>query len=130
MATIMSVADIGSLHSRYVRLTDRFKSVWTYHQFASAVEHFHRVIEHAVGFSHLAADVHKLADTARHFHRAVQGGASYEHARRDFAKIQQAFHHTEEALKHAHGVHHSPHVMRDWAEVQYSFEDLDWSMGG
>jgi len=33
----MSVAEIGVLHGRYVRLTDRFKSVWTYHQFASAV---------------------------------------------------------------------------------------------
>ena len=33
----MSVAEIGVLHARYVRLTDRFKSVWTYHQFASAV---------------------------------------------------------------------------------------------
>src|SRR5947208_6681340 len=33
----MSVADIGVLHGRYVHLTDRFKSVWTYHQFASAV---------------------------------------------------------------------------------------------
>jgi hypothetical protein len=33
----MSVTDVGLLHSRYVRLTDRFKSVWTYHQFASGV---------------------------------------------------------------------------------------------
>ncbi len=33
----MSVAEIGLLHGRYVRLTDRFKSVWTYHQFASAI---------------------------------------------------------------------------------------------
>ena len=33
----MSVADTGALHARYVRLTDRFKSVWTFHQFASAV---------------------------------------------------------------------------------------------
>ena len=33
----MSVVEIGVLHGRYVRLTDRFKSVWTYHQFASAV---------------------------------------------------------------------------------------------
>jgi hypothetical protein len=33
----MSAVDIGVLHARYVRLTDRFKSVWTYHQFASAV---------------------------------------------------------------------------------------------
>ena len=33
----MSVGEIGILHGRYVRLTDRFKSVWTYHQFAGAV---------------------------------------------------------------------------------------------
>src|SRR5262249_38970964 len=33
----MSVVDIGVLHGRYVRLTDRFKSVWTYHQFASPI---------------------------------------------------------------------------------------------
>ncbi len=31
----MSVAEIGLLHGRYVRLSDRFKSMWTYHQFAS-----------------------------------------------------------------------------------------------
>src|ERR1700740_3528970 len=33
----MSVAEIGLLHGRYVRLSDRFKSLWTYHQFASGV---------------------------------------------------------------------------------------------
>jgi len=33
----MSVAEIGQLHSRYVRLADRFKTLWTYHQFASGV---------------------------------------------------------------------------------------------
>src|ERR1051325_10814792 len=33
----MSVAEIGLLHGRYVRLTDRFKAIWTHHQFASAV---------------------------------------------------------------------------------------------
>jgi hypothetical protein len=33
----MSVAEIGLLHGRYVRLTDRFKAMWTYHQFASGV---------------------------------------------------------------------------------------------
>src|SRR5216684_6568345 len=33
----MSVAEIGVLHGRYVRLSDRFKSMWTYHQFASGV---------------------------------------------------------------------------------------------
>src|SRR5438552_3446739 len=33
----MSVAEIGLLHGRYVRLSDRFKSLWTYHQFASGI---------------------------------------------------------------------------------------------
>ena len=33
----MSVAEIGLLHGRYIRLTDRFKALWTYHQFASGV---------------------------------------------------------------------------------------------
>ncbi|HYM59601.1 MAG TPA: hypothetical protein VEZ11_01770 [Thermoanaerobaculia bacterium] len=33
----MSVTEISQLHARYVRLTDRFKAIWTYHQFASGV---------------------------------------------------------------------------------------------
>ena len=33
----VSVSDIGALHGRYVRLSDRFKSLWTYHQFATGV---------------------------------------------------------------------------------------------
>jgi len=33
----MSVAEIAELHNRYVRLSDKFKSVWTYHQFAVGV---------------------------------------------------------------------------------------------
>jgi hypothetical protein len=31
----VSVSEIGALHGRYVRLSDRFKSLWTYHQFAA-----------------------------------------------------------------------------------------------
>jgi hypothetical protein len=33
----VSVAEIGALHARYIRQSDRFRSVWTYHQFASGV---------------------------------------------------------------------------------------------
>jgi len=33
----VSVSEIGALHGRYVRLSDRFKSLWTYHQFAAGV---------------------------------------------------------------------------------------------
>jgi hypothetical protein len=33
----MSVTEVGVLHTRYVRVSDRFKAIWTYHQFASGV---------------------------------------------------------------------------------------------
>lgn len=31
----MTVVELGELHARYVRASDRFKAIWTYHQFAS-----------------------------------------------------------------------------------------------
>lgn len=33
----MSVAELSALHGRYIRLTDRFKSSWTFHQYVSGV---------------------------------------------------------------------------------------------
>lgn len=33
----MSVAEIGQLHNRYVRLSDQFKSVWTFNQLANGI---------------------------------------------------------------------------------------------
>lgn len=33
----MSVAEISQLHNRYVRLSDKFKAIWTYNQFAAGV---------------------------------------------------------------------------------------------
>lgn len=33
----MSVEEISELHNRYVRLADKFKSIWTYHQFTQGV---------------------------------------------------------------------------------------------
>ncbi|MGH9458818.1 MAG: hypothetical protein ACRD2J_14390 [Thermoanaerobaculia bacterium] len=33
----MSVLEIGQLHARYVRLSEKFKAAWTYHQFATGV---------------------------------------------------------------------------------------------
>jgi len=33
----VSVTEIGVLHGRWMRLSDRFKSLWTYHQFATGV---------------------------------------------------------------------------------------------
>lgn len=31
----MTVVELGALHGRYIRASDRFKAIWTYHQFAS-----------------------------------------------------------------------------------------------
>ena len=33
----MAIVDIGQLHSRYVRLADRFKALWTYNQLVTSV---------------------------------------------------------------------------------------------
>jgi hypothetical protein len=33
----VSVADVEALHARYVRVADRFKAIWTYHQFATGI---------------------------------------------------------------------------------------------
>ncbi|MBW3565256.1 MAG: hypothetical protein KY459_11065 [Acidobacteria bacterium] len=39
----MSVEEISGLHNRFVQLSDRFKSLWTFHQFAQSV--FRNVLE-------------------------------------------------------------------------------------
>jgi hypothetical protein len=53
----MSVAEIGLLHARYVRLSDRFKSIWTYHQFASGV--FKNILRENLPYS---VDFQKIYD--------------------------------------------------------------------
>lgn len=45
----MSVAEISELHNRYVRLSDKFKSIWTFHQFAQGV--FKNVIERKLPYN-------------------------------------------------------------------------------
>lgn len=45
----MSVAEISEMHNRYVRLSDKFKSIWTYHQFAEGA--FKNLIEHKLPYN-------------------------------------------------------------------------------
>lgn len=45
----VAVLEIGALHSRYVRTADRFKAIWTYHQFASGV--FKNLLAQALPYS-------------------------------------------------------------------------------
>ena len=45
----MSVTEIGVLHGRWLRLSDRFKSLWTFHQFATGV--YRNLLREAVPYN-------------------------------------------------------------------------------
>ncbi len=96
--------------------------------FARAAEHFHQVIHNATGYSHIAQDVHRVSQNARHFKGVVDGGASYEHALRDFQRTRTSFSHLKRVFARAHGVHHNPHMRRDFYRVEHAFEDLEYSI--
>ena len=51
----MSVAEIGALHGRFIRQSDRFKSAWTYHQFATgAFKNFlDAPLPYSIDFQHI-----------------------------------------------------------------------------
>ncbi len=96
--------------------------------FSHACEHFHSVIHAVTGFSHIAQDVHRLAEAAHHFQIAAAGGAPTEHLVRDFDKIHHDYDHVKRAVYQAHQLHHNPHVMQDFYRVEYTFEDLGYSL--
>ena len=60
----MSVAQIGQLHTRYVRLSDKFKTVWTYNQFAGGVYKniLHRPLPYKIDFQKLFDEIRKAGD--------------------------------------------------------------------
>jgi hypothetical protein len=60
----MSVAEIGHLHSRFVRLSDRFKAAWTYHQFASGIykNFFSETLAIAFDFQKLFESIRRSGD--------------------------------------------------------------------
>lgn len=61
----MSVAEIGQLHNRYVRLSDKFKAAWTYNQFVGGV--FKNILQqplpYKVDFQKLYEEIKKAGDT-------------------------------------------------------------------
>jgi hypothetical protein len=60
----MSVAEIGQLHNRYVRLSDTFKAVWTYNQFASGVykNFLQQPLPYRIDFQKLYEEIRKAGD--------------------------------------------------------------------
>ncbi|HSN69708.1 MAG TPA: hypothetical protein VLV48_10710 [Thermoanaerobaculia bacterium] len=67
----MSVAEIGLLHARYVRLSDKFKAAWTYHQFASGV--FKNLLQGELPYR---VDFQALYDEIRRASDVIQSAAS------------------------------------------------------
>lgn len=61
----MSVAEIGQLHGRYVRLSDRFKAVWTYNQFAGGVYKnlIQKPLPYSVDFQKIFDEIRRAGDT-------------------------------------------------------------------
>ncbi|MGA7616875.1 MAG: hypothetical protein WBX15_17020 [Thermoanaerobaculia bacterium] len=60
----MSVADISRLHSMYVRLSDEFKSLWTFHQFAAGVfkSVFQKPAPYEIRFQEIYEEIRKASD--------------------------------------------------------------------
>jgi hypothetical protein len=71
----MSVAEIGQLHSRYVRLSDRFKAAWTYNQFASGVYKnlLHEQIPYSIDFQSIYERIKRAYDVIQ---SAASGNAA------------------------------------------------------
>src|SRR5512140_3803002 len=61
----MSVAEIGQLHGRYVRLSDEFKAIWTYNQFAAGVykSFLQAPVPYRVDFQKLYEAIRASSDT-------------------------------------------------------------------
>ena len=57
----MTVVELSALHARYVRVTDRFKSNWTYHQFASGA--FRNLLGSPIPYT---IDFEKLYESIKH----------------------------------------------------------------
>ena len=57
----MTVPELSALHARYVRIADRFKSVWTYHQFATGA--FRNLLGAAVPYE---VDFEKVYEAIKH----------------------------------------------------------------
>ncbi|HYC88887.1 MAG TPA: hypothetical protein VEO54_06720 [Thermoanaerobaculia bacterium] len=55
------VVELGALHARYVRVADRFKAVWTYHQFASGA--FRNLLGSTVPYT---IEFERLYDSIKH----------------------------------------------------------------
>ncbi|MEO8216358.1 MAG: hypothetical protein ABI718_04685 [Acidobacteriota bacterium] len=60
----MAIVDIGQLHSRYVRLADRFKALWTYNQLVTSVYKnvLHTAVPYTIDFPAVYEKIRSASD--------------------------------------------------------------------
>lgn len=84
----MSVAEIAALHGRYVRLSDKFKALWTFHQFASGVHKnfLDEVLPYNIAFQEIYDEIRRGGDAIQSSNPAV-ATQMMEKSERDLATI-------------------------------------------
>lgn len=105
----MSVSEINELHQRYVRLADRFKTLWTYHQLVSGVyaNLLNVALPYQIDFQKAYEPIRQLAEEIRS--SAATGAADVmDRVERDLQQITRQLLQADREL--------SPSIMRRFFE--------------
>ncbi len=128
MKLIIAAVVLFSLSSAYARCYNTSEIIRNAHEVVSEAKHFDKMIDRIAGYSHLSKDVHALENEANHFHRSVDRGVNCRHIRRDFRDVAKKYRHLSDVLRRAHRVHNNRHVMNDFHDLQYAFQDLRYEV--
>jgi len=84
----VSVAEIAQLHNRYVRVSDCFKAVWTFHQFASGVfKNFLTVpLPYNIPFQQIYEEIRRAGEMIQSSNAAL-AGQMMEKSERELAGV-------------------------------------------
>lgn len=88
----MTVAELGALHARYVRASDRFKAIWTYHQFATGA--YRNLIGANLPYE---VDFNRLFDSIKHV-SAILNAAQMATATQALERIETVLTRTSQTL--------------------------------
>lgn len=86
----MTVVEVGALHARYVRVSDRFKAMWTYHQFATGTYKnlLAAPIPYEADFSAVYDGIKSIAGMLNSA-QAVRASAEIERAEANLGRVTQ-----------------------------------------
>jgi hypothetical protein len=96
----MSVSEIGHLHSRYVRLSDKFKTFWTYNQFAAGVykNFLEQPLPYQIDFQKLYEEIRKSSDSIQTL-VPNEAAALIEKCERDLQHIAGPLREADDAIR-------------------------------